>query len=58
MIVIGSKVIEAGKSISLCFIKDFIIKFKSKNKYFFGHFDHDNLMITITTIKSFQKSLS
>ena len=33
-----SKVIKAGKSINLCFIKDFIIKFKSKNKYFVGHF--------------------
>ena len=37
MIVIGSKVIEAGKTINLCFIKDFIIKLKSKNKYYFGH---------------------
>ena len=36
-IVIGSKVIEVGKSINLFSIKDFIIKLKLKNKYFFGH---------------------
>ena len=51
MIVIGTKVIEVGKSINLFSIKDFIIKFKLKNKYCLWLFDHDHLIISITIIK-------